>query len=162
MIKLDVRNFFTGLTARPALAKFFGETNAVARSVCGSWPSCRSPNSQELDPVECQKYIRMIMQECVYETDTHSTDELKQRLISSDAIVTKTLSIQLPPDLWCKTLSMSSCEGRSFQARHIWTHCGRIWFVLCNWLAQILDQYFTVEIRKKRWYLVHCCFCFIR
>ena len=41
----------------------------------------------------------MIMQECVYETDTHSTDELKQRLISSDAIVTKTLSIQLPPDL---------------------------------------------------------------
>jgi len=35
-IKLDVRKFFTRLSTSPTLAKISGDTNADARSVCGS------------------------------------------------------------------------------------------------------------------------------
>jgi len=37
---LDVRKKLTQLTTPPVLAKFFGDTNAGTRSVCGSYPTC--------------------------------------------------------------------------------------------------------------------------
>jgi len=58
------------------------------------------------------------MQERIYQTCIHNTDELKQRLIQFWYNLDE-ISINTAIDQRCKRLSVNSCEGRSFRAHHV-------------------------------------------